>query len=78
MLFRSPASTALAIEAGAAIQAGDPRAAMASASELLRDEKRRRGMADAGKKFCEAHRGSAERQLAVCLEVLGSKALKPD
>ena len=77
-MFNFTEATALALEAGAAIQASDPRAAMASASELLRDEKRRRGMAEAGKKFCEAHRGSAERQLAVCLEVLGSKALKPD
>lgn len=69
-MFNFSEATALALEAGAAVQASDPRAAMASASELLRDEKRRRLMADAGRKFCEAHRGAAQRQLAVCLEVL--------
>jgi 3-deoxy-D-manno-octulosonic-acid transferase len=77
-MFNFSEATALALEAGAAIQASDPRAAMASASGLLGDEKRRRVMAEAGKKFCEAHRGAAERQLAVCLEVLGSKGPKPD
>jgi 3-deoxy-D-manno-octulosonic-acid transferase len=69
-MFNFSEATALALEAGAAIQASDPRAAMASASELLRDDERRRVMADAGTKLCEAHRGSAQRQLAVCLEVL--------
>jgi len=69
-MFNFSEATALALEAGAAIQASDPRAAMASASALLGDEKRRRAMAEAGKKFCEAHRGAAQRQLAVCLEVL--------
>ena len=69
-MFNFSEATALALEAGAAIQASDPRAAMSSATELLRDEKRRRVMAEAGKKFCEAHRGAAQRQLAVCLEVL--------
>jgi len=73
-MFNFSEATALALEAGAAIQASDPRAAMSSATELLRDEKRRRVMAEAGKKFCEAHRGAAQRQLAVCLEVLGIKA----
>ena len=77
-MFNFSEATALALEAGAAIQASDPRGAMASASELLRDDKRRRVMADAGKKFCEAHRGAAQRQLAVCLEVLGIKAQGPD
>jgi len=77
-MFNFSEATALALEAGAAIQASDPRAAMASASALLADEKRRRAMAEAGKKFCEAHRGAAQRQLAVCLEVLGSKDPEPD
>jgi 3-deoxy-D-manno-octulosonic-acid transferase len=77
-MFNFSEATALALEAGAAIQASDPRAAMASASELLRDEKRRRLMAGAGRKFCEAHRGAAQRQLAVCLEVLRSRGLERD
>jgi len=76
-MFNFSEATALALHAGAAIQASDPRAAIASAGELLRDKERRRVMADAGKRFCEAHRGSAQRQLAVCLELLKSKDPEP-
>jgi 3-deoxy-D-manno-octulosonic-acid transferase len=72
-MFNFSEATALALEAGAAIQASDPNSAMATAACLVLDEKRRRVMAEAGKKFCEAHRGAAQRQLAVCLEVLKSK-----
>jgi len=76
-MFNFSEATGLALEAGAAIQAGDPHSAMAAAASLIRDEKRRRVMAEAGKKLCEAHRGSAQRQLAVCLEVLGSRGREP-
>jgi len=69
-MFNFAEATELALAAGAAIQASDAGAAMGSASGLLRDEKRRRAMAEAGKKFCETHRGAAQRQLEVCLEVL--------
>jgi 3-deoxy-D-manno-octulosonic-acid transferase len=69
-MFNFSEATRLALEAGAAIQASDARAAMAAAASLLRDEQRRRAMAGAGKKFCETHRGAAQRQLAVCLELL--------
>ena len=60
----------LAVAAGAAVQAADARDAIARAAGLLQDEGRRRTMADAGMKLCEAHRGAAQRQLAVCLELL--------
>ena len=73
-MFNFTEATALALEAGAAIQASNPREAMSSASELLQDEQRRRAMAEAGRKFCEAHRGAAQRQLAVCLEALREKS----
>lgn len=76
-MFNFSEATGLALAAGAAIQASDPRAAMASVGELLRDERRRRLMADAGKRLCDAHRGAAQRQLAVCLEVLGSRDREP-
>jgi 3-deoxy-D-manno-octulosonic-acid transferase len=76
-MFNFSEATHLALEAGAAIQAGDARAAMAAAAALLGNERRRRAMAEAGKKFCEAHRGAAQRQLAVCLEVLGSRVQEP-
>ena len=77
-MFNFSEATRLALEAGAAVQVRDAREAMATAAALLGDETRRRTMADAGRTFCEAHRGAAQRQLAVCLEVLGSKAPKPD
>jgi 3-deoxy-D-manno-octulosonic-acid transferase len=69
-MFNFSEATQLAVEAGAAIRAVDAREAMASASALLRDAQRRRAMSESGRKFCEAHRGAAQRQLAVCLEVL--------
>ena len=47
----------------------DAGAAMGQPADLLSDAERRRAMAEAGKKFCDAHRGAAQRQLAVCLEV---------
>ena len=72
-MFNFAEATELALAAGAAIQAGDAGAAMGSASGLLTDAQRRRAMAEAGKKLCEAHRGAARRQLAVCLELLGTK-----
>jgi 3-deoxy-D-manno-octulosonic-acid transferase len=69
-MFNFAEATRLALAAGAAIQAGDARDAMAQAAALLQDEKRRQAMAEAGKRFCEAHRGAAERQLATCLALL--------
>jgi len=57
--------TRLALEAGAAIQAPDARAAMARALELLVDRDRRNAMARAGKALCEAHRGATRRHLEV-------------
>ena len=69
-MFNFAEATQLAVAAGAAAQAADARDAIARAAGLLQDEERRRAMADAGKKLCEAHRGAAQRQLAVCLELL--------
>jgi 3-deoxy-D-manno-octulosonic-acid transferase len=69
-MFNFAEATELAVAAGAAMQAADARDAIAKAAGLLEDEKRRGAMADAGKRLCEAHRGAAQRQLAVCLELL--------
>jgi 3-deoxy-D-manno-octulosonic-acid transferase len=69
-MFNFAEATELAVAAGAAVQGADAREAIAQAAGLLRDEARRRSMADAGKKLCEAHRGAAQRQLGVCLELL--------
>ena len=53
----------LALEAGAALQAADPRDAMQHANALLGDEAKRRQMAEAGKQLCAAHRGATQRHL---------------
>jgi 3-deoxy-D-manno-octulosonic-acid transferase len=72
-MFNFAEATRLAVAAGAALQVPDARAAIAQAAALLQDEKRRQAMASAGRKFCEAHRGAAQRQLGVCLDLLRNK-----
>ena len=72
-MFNFAEATRLAVAGGAAIQAPDARAALREALGLLRDDNRRRTMGEAGRVFCESHRGAAQRQLQVCLEVLSSK-----
>jgi 3-deoxy-D-manno-octulosonic-acid transferase len=62
-------ATRLALEAGAAIQAADAPSAVKQALELIRDDRRRRRMADAGRKLCLAHRGATERHLALIAQV---------
>jgi 3-deoxy-D-manno-octulosonic-acid transferase len=69
-MFNFAEATRLAVAAGAAVQARDARAAIAQAAALLENEGRRRAMGEAGPRFCAAHRGAAQRQLAVCLELL--------
>ena len=76
-MFNFAEATELALAAGAAIQAASPEAALAAAAALLRDDTRRRAMSEAGRKFCEGHRGAAERQRAVCLEVLKKNVVRP-
>lgn len=68
-MFNFAEATALAVEAGAALQVPDAAAAMRCASELLADAGRRRRMSQAGRKLCEAHRGATERHLEVISEV---------
>jgi 3-deoxy-D-manno-octulosonic-acid transferase len=69
-MFNFAEATRLALAAGAALQARDAHDAMGKAAALLQDERRRQAMAEAGLRFCEAHRGAAQRQLATCLELL--------
>ena len=69
-MFNFAEATRLAVAAGAAVQVGSAQAAVAQAASLLSDPERRRAMAEAGKRFCETHRGAAARQLAVCLSFL--------
>lgn len=70
-MFNFAEATRLAASAGAAIQAGDARAAMQSAVELLGDAPRRARMVAAGRKLVEEHRGATERHLAACRRLLG-------
>jgi 3-deoxy-D-manno-octulosonic-acid transferase len=69
-MFNFAEATALALEAGAALQARDAAGAMQAAVSLLRNPDKRTAMGEAGRKLCEAHRGAASRQLAACLELL--------
>ena len=77
-MFNFAEATALAVAAGAALQVESPEAALVAAAALLQDVNRRRTMSEAGRKFCEVHRGAAERQLTVCLEVLKKTWSVPD
>lgn len=73
-MFNFAEATQLAVDAGAAIQAADAQGAIREALRLLEDSPRRAAMSEAGRRFCEAHRGATERHLGVCLRLLtGSK-----
>jgi 3-deoxy-D-manno-octulosonic-acid transferase len=69
-MFNFAEAARLALEAGAAIQAGDARSAMRAALQLLADEPRRQEMSAAGRKLCEVHRGATARHLVVCRRLL--------
>jgi 3-deoxy-D-manno-octulosonic-acid transferase len=71
-MYNFAEATRLALEARAAIQAPDARAALREALRLLEDPARRAQMAAAGKRLCEAHRGATARHLAVCRRLLAS------
>ncbi len=64
-MFNFAEATRLALEAGAAIQAGDAASAIQRAVELIADKQQRERMAVAGKALCEAHRGATQRHLEV-------------
>jgi len=68
-MFNFAEATRLALDAGAAIQAADAASAVKRALELIRDDRQRRRMADAGRKLCLAHRGATERHLALIAQV---------
>ena len=62
-MFNFAEATRLALEAGAALQAGDASSAIQRAVELISDKQQRERMARAGKVLCEAHRGATQRHL---------------
>ena len=57
--------TQLAVEAGAALQVANARAAVATARDLLRDPECARRMAQAGMEFARRHRGATEKTIAL-------------
>jgi 3-deoxy-D-manno-octulosonic-acid transferase len=69
-MFNFFEAAALAVAAGAAVQAGDTRSAVREALALVDDAPRRARMASAGLALCAAHRGAAARHLAVCERLL--------
>jgi 3-deoxy-D-manno-octulosonic-acid transferase len=69
-MFNFADAIALATHAGAAVQAGDAKAAIEAALTLLTDAARRARMAEAGRRLVEEHRGATERHLRACLELL--------
>lgn len=69
-MFNFAEAAQLAADAGAAVQASDAAAAMSEAQALLTDPAKRTAMGEAGKRFCELHRGATERHMHTCLALL--------
>ncbi len=73
-VFNFSEATRLALEAGAALQAGDPAEAIKAALALLEDPARRAAMGEAGRRLCDVHRGATARHLAVARELITAPA----
>ena len=73
-MFNFSEATRLALEAGAAVQAGDAAAAIREAVRLLADAGKRAAMGQAGIELCAAHRGATQQHLLVCEELLKAEA----
>jgi 3-deoxy-D-manno-octulosonic-acid transferase len=69
-MFNFAEATRLALDAGAAIQARDARAAIQEALGLLSSPGKRAAMGEAGKKLCEMHRGATAKHLEVCQRLI--------
>jgi 3-deoxy-D-manno-octulosonic-acid transferase len=63
-------ATQLALEAGAAAQAGDAGSGIREALRLLKAEPEKRAMGEAGRRLCETNRGATARHVAVCRRLL--------
>lgn len=73
-MFNFAEATRLALQAGAAIQAGDAAGAIGDALRLLSDAAERERMGAAGKQLCDVHRGATQKHLQLCGELLGTAA----
>lgn len=76
-MFNFAEAARLALEAGAALQAGDAAAAVREALGLLADAGKRAAMGRAGKALCTAHRGATRKHLLLCDELLKAAAAAP-
>jgi 3-deoxy-D-manno-octulosonic-acid transferase len=66
-MFNFAEATRLALEAGAAVQVEDARAALLQVKELLSNPGKREQMARAGMELCAAHRGATQKHLEVLM-----------
>jgi 3-deoxy-D-manno-octulosonic-acid transferase len=69
-MFNFAEATRLALEAGAAVQVTDAKAAIQEAVQLLSSPEKRTAMGNAGLRLCEAHRGATRRHLDVVTELV--------
>jgi 3-deoxy-D-manno-octulosonic-acid transferase len=69
-MFNFAEATRLALEAGAAVQVTDAKAAIQEAVGLLSSLEKRTAMGNAGLRLCEAHRGATRRHLDVVTELV--------
>jgi 3-deoxy-D-manno-octulosonic-acid transferase len=70
--FAQAASEAIA--AGAAVQVADADALVREAARLLADAEARKRMGEAGRRFCDAHRGATGRTMAIVERLLKGAA----
>ena len=66
-------ASALALAAGAAVQAQDAPHAVRLATELLQDRARREAMSAAGLRLCATHRGAVQKHIAICKKLLDGR-----
>jgi len=66
-------ATALAIEAGAAVQAVDADSVIAQVARLVADSAARRQMGEAGSAFTVAHQGATARTMRIVERVVGAR-----
>jgi 3-deoxy-D-manno-octulosonic-acid transferase len=68
--FNFAQAAAEAIAAGAAVQVTDADALVREAARLLADAATRKTMSEAGRRFCDAHRGATGRTMAIVERLL--------
>jgi 3-deoxy-D-manno-octulosonic-acid transferase len=70
--FNFAEASELAVKEGAALRVRDAQELVQQLNRLLRDDRARRAMAEAGLRFTAAHRGASQRVAALVADVLSS------